>query len=398
MYGRFLCKPTLTVLLAAACGCGSDRVVYLAPDPDLAHAIAVAGEVREAVDVTRAQKPEGPAQLQQPIKMIDTPPERPDAVAHAPSVARIIATVNSEAILEEEVRSTTFQQLVAIKELPEPDRRQKTNDIINAALTQIVEREIVLQDMKARLKEKGEKILQKLKEAAEKEFDRQVLRAMRESGHFKTEEDFQDYFRAQGMSLDMVRRQWERSFMAMEYLRNVIVDKSNSHGSNIELREYYDKHPEEYKVDDNVVWQDLFIDASRHPTREAARAHAQALADRARKGEDFVALASKYDNGYSSQRKDAEGIGRRFNEIRPPEAAPVLFRLRDGEIGSLIELPTGFHIVRIVKREVAGLLPFDEKVQKQIREKIRNEVGQREMKRFVAELKRKAIIEYAAGH
>jgi hypothetical protein len=38
---------------------------------------------------------------------------------------------------------------------------------------------------------------------------------MRKSGEFKNEDDFKNYFRAQGMSLDMVRRQWERSFTAM---------------------------------------------------------------------------------------------------------------------------------------------------------------------------------------
>ena len=44
------------------------------------------------------------------------------------------------------------------------------------------------------------------------------------------------------------------------------------------------------------------------------------------------------------------------------------------------------------------MLPFDEKVQKQIKEKIRNEFGQREIEAaIVSELKRNAFIEYASG-
>ena len=50
----------------------------------------------------------------------------------------------------------------------------------------------------------------------------------------------------------------------------------------------------------------------------------------------------------------------------------MLWQLRDGQVGPLVELPTGFHVIRLVKRTHAGVLPFnDEKVQKQIRDKLR---------------------------
>ena len=404
MSGQFLCGPTLTVLLAAACGCGTDRAQALAPDPDVVRAVAAAGAGKEAEDIARAQKPDDQAKpAGPPVKLLDQPPDRPAGVANVPPVARIIATINSEAILEEEVRAATYTALLNVRRLPEPERTQKTNEIINAALTQLVEREVVMQDLHAKFGDKGPaakqgaKIIEKLKEGAEKEFERQVLKTMRDSGGFKTEQDFKDYFHSQGMSLEMVRRQWQRSFIAMEYLRNRAITAIDAGTGHLALVEYYEKHPEEFKVDDNVVWQDLFVNAARHPTREDARAHAEALAERIRKGEDFVTLAKQYDNGDSSLRKDSEGIGYRFNEIRPPEAAAVLFRLHDGEVGPLVELATGFHIVRVVRREIAGQLPFDEKVQKQIKEKLRNEIGQREIKRLVNEMKRNAIIEYANG-
>jgi hypothetical protein len=57
-------------------------------------------------------------------------------------------------------------------------------------------------------------------------------------------------------------------------------------------------------------------------------------------------------------------------------------------------VPNGFHIVRVVSRQHAGLLPLDDKVQKQIRDKLRNEIGQREMKRIVNDLRQNALIEY----
>jgi parvulin-like peptidyl-prolyl isomerase len=329
------------------------------------------------------------------MRPLDMPPERSADIANAPAVARICATVNGEAILEEEVRAACFQTLAALAQLPDNERRQEANKVVNAALNQIVDREVVLQDMVAKLKVRAPKALEKLKEAAGKEFERQVLRSLRENGKFKSETELHDFFRSQGITLDVVRRQWERNFMAMEYLRNIAAMGADKIGHPDAL-DYYVKHPDEFKVDDNVQWQDLFVASSKHPAREAAQAYAAALADRVQRGEDFVNLAREYDNGDSSLRSNAEGIGRKRGEIKPAEAADTLFKLKDGEV-AVIPISTGFHVVKIVHREYAGQLPFDAKVQKQVKEKLRNEMGQREMKRIVAELKRSAIIEFAGS-
>src|SRR5262249_59709513 len=89
------------------------------------------------------------------------------------------------------------------------------------------------------------------------------------------------------------------------------------------------------------------------------------------------------------------GWGRHQGEIRPPEAEPFLFKMHDGEV-ELVEVPSGIHIIRLVHREHAGKKPFsDETVQNQIRDKLRNEMGNREIKRILAELKRRAVIEIA---
>ena len=63
------------------------------------------------------------------------------------------------------------------------------------------------------------------------------------------------------------------------------------------------------------------------------------------------------------------------------------------EENAVLEQPPGFHVIRAVKRQRAGQLPFDEKTQKMIKDKLRGEIMQRETKRIVTELKRKAVIE-----
>jgi hypothetical protein len=154
----------------------------------------------------------------------------------------------------------------------------------------LVEREVVLQDAFGRLQGRGDAFLKKLKKAASKEFDRQWVRAIMQSTHVKNDRELKEFLRSQGMSLEMVRRQWERNFMAMEYLRSRVFSVLEHRIGHVEMQEYYDK---------------------------------------------------------------------------------------------------------LVKRDQASLMPFDEKMQRQIKDKLRNEVARQEMKRIVAKLKREAIIEYA---
>ncbi len=66
--------------------------------------------------------------------------------------------------------------------------------------------------------------------------------------------------------------------------------------------------------------------------------------------------------------------------------------MRDGEV-RLIERQRGFHIIRLIKREYAGPIKFDAKVQKEIHDKLRIEVFKREKDSIIKELKRRAVID-----
>ena len=117
---------------------------------------------------------------------------------------------------------------------------------------------------------------------------------------------------------------------------------------------------------------------------------------RARQGANFLQLVAQFDNGDSSYR-NGEGYGHRHGEIKPPEAEPYLFRMSEGEIGPIVEQANGFHVMRLVKRQVAGLKPFDAKTQKAIKNKLEMQVWEREYKRVLADLKRKASIQISTG-
>lgn len=301
------------------------------------------------------------------------------------------AHVNGVPILDDEVKELCYPALISLSpELSEAERTAKQAQIFRDGLQQIIDREVILQDAFARLNKNGAQYLDKLKAAAGKDFDK-TLRAMKTRSGAKTDDQFTELLLSQGQTMDGMRRQFERNFIAREYSRSRIYPMIERATGHQQIFEYYQEHPSAFQAVDSVKWQDVFIDAGRHKSRAEARAFAEQLAARASKGEDFAKLL-QYDNGDSTYR-NGEGFGSRRGEIKPPEAEPILFQLKDGQVGPVLEIPTGYHVLRLVKRTHAGKLPLDEKTQTDIRHKLQNIVADREYKKLVAELKEKATIE-----
>jgi peptidyl-prolyl cis-trans isomerase C len=84
--------------------------------------------------------------------------------------------------------------------------------------------------------------------------------------------------------------------------------------------------------------------------------------------------------------KDGVGLGEERGKIEPKDVEPTVWALKAGEVSGLIETPAGYHIVRVAEREYAGVRPFDEKVQKEVRGKLMRQLQDREYRRMVEDL------------
>lgn len=356
-------------------GCGSDRPALTAD------AVVTSPEKR-----LQKEEPEEADSAVQPANYQPIPEPNPANVA-----IRVRAQVNGVAILDNEVKEACYPQLLATQSLSEPERSARRAEIIKQQLQQIIDREVILQDMYQRLG-KQKRVLEKLEEAADKEFDKRIKTIKERNTSVKTDEDLKKAFASMGLSIEGFRRQIKREFMAREYMRNLIFPAVDSSIGLPQIREYYRQHLDEFRQDDRVEWQDIFIDQSKYAGREEAKKAAYSVAAQARSGQDFVRLAAQFDKDNSGFGK-AEGLGQRRGEIRPVECEPYLFQMKPGEIGPVVELSTGFHVFRLAKRDYAGQTPLDDKTQEDIRRKLQVQVAEREWKYLVTDLKKKAKIE-----
>jgi peptidyl-prolyl cis-trans isomerase SurA len=381
------------VLGACAAGCESAHDFALT-NVDPKSLIYSADETPHPEVVSRSQKPDHePVTLAKPKpkKGLDEQPMPTGDAAGGQIIVSIRAIVNDVPIFDEEVRNACAGALSKTRELPDSERTRAQAEILHSTLEQLVERDLIIQDAMNKLNQGGKRLLEKVREAAGKEFDRQVREIKKQTG-VKTDEDFQELLRSQGISLDGMRRQSERQFIAQEYLRSRVMPFIDAIGHE-QILEYYVKHPEEFQAVDSVKWQDIFIDGAKPGrTRPEAKLLAEQMVERLNAGADFADYL-KYDDGDSVVRQGM-GYGSLRGEIQPREAEPILFKMKDGDISPLLEMPTGFHIIKLVNREYAGKMKFDEKAQTVIRDKLRKEIANRESLRIINELKGRAQIEY----
>ena len=84
--------------------------------------------------------------------------------------------------------------------------------------------------------------------------------------------------------------------------------------------------------------------------------------------------------------RDGAGVGEKRGEIQPPELEKVIWDIKPGNFSGVLPSENGFHIVRVLERQVAGARPLDEKMQTEIRNKLTDQAYKAEVDKLSAQL------------
>lgn len=358
---------------------------------------------RESADRTHAAMDANRATMARPQMPADPPPAPGPGQPVTPAAAsipagppriKVVAVIGKDSVVtDEEVWEAVRQRMpdyCTVSQGRVFRDAEKEKVVYAEELRHVVERELILDEMTARLKKAGKPgLMDEIKEQSGKAADRELRRRQKLMGA-RSDDELKEIFATQGMTVPVVRRQIERNMMASEYIRTVIKEKGKAPGL-AEVRAYYDAHPDDFKTADRVKWLDIFVSPNKFPSREAAAAHAAAVQREAAAGADFPALSVKHDHGLAGG-QNGEGIGQARGEIRPAELEDAVWALPVGQVSGVIETPAGFHVLKVAEREVAGIRPYDLKTQAAIRDKLMDQLHDREYKRLVEELWRRGVV------
>lgn len=343
---------------------------------------------RQVAPASRPMAPAGvtqpPVQQQQPIQQMGG--TAPRGVVKS----RVVARVNGSPILAEEVAVAALPFIQENKKrFAEQVWAQIEKDITQRVLEDMITDEAIIQDAAIKV---PPPVMKRFQEMASKEFDK-VLKKDKQAPQ-NDPEQLKTYYEQRGQSVDLMRRQYIRHLLAIEWVRERSKTYLDQETTREKLLEHYRANPAEFTKPERVVWQHVFVDVDRYATPQAARQVAETvwqLLRNSKTEDEFNTLVEKYAD-VDSRARGGSGQGNLRGEIRPKELEKYVFEQPAGGQGPVVETSRGYHIFRVVEHTLHEVMTF-EKACSTLKKRLEDKLTDAEFGRLGKEMREKAVIE-----
>ncbi len=268
--------------------------------------------------------------------------------SQAEIVERVVARINNEIITLTELEEA-YQQLKSA--LPEGERMPSKREL----LERMVENKLLLQETKR----EGIKV-------SEGEVQENIERV---KSTFLSEKAFEMVLENEGIKIEDLKKRYEEELMIKKLIDREV--KPEVEVTKKEIRDYYEKNKGRFREEERVeIRHVLFEDYSQGIE----------VWKKIKSGIDFEEVAK---GAYPGSFKRGQ-LDRRIEE--------VAFNLKEGEISQIIKTESGYHIIKLEKKEEARVKELSE-----VKEVIRNFLSSQKMEKrieeYLEELKAKQEIE-----
>ena len=317
-----------------------------------------------------AQAAKPPAKAAEPDEPI--PPAAPNALFPA-----VVARVNGKPVLGRDLEQRVRAELATIGSPAWKDLRDDyRSEVTSRQLAQLVGDELLYQ------KAIGSGVVATQAEI-QAQFD-QVAKTYPNDAALNTD------LANRGMDRKALSRELARTLVVEKYIRENITKKLVV--TPAEVLDYYNTHPDEFKHPDIIRTSHILISVPEGASAEQdkiAQQRAEALLERAKKGEDFAKLAK--ENSMDPSASQGGDIGVTTNGELAPEYEQAAARLKVGEVG-VVRTSFGYHVIKLTDRKTAGTSTLDE-VRGQLTEFLKNQKEDAEVAKLVKTLQSQAKIE-----
>jgi peptidyl-prolyl cis-trans isomerase SurA len=227
----------------------------------------------------------------------------------------------------------------------------------------------------------------------------EVVGRIRKDNKLDDDASFQAALKQEGLTIDELRQQIERDMLINQVTQQDVMQKIAV--TEDESKKYYEEHKSEFTTPANVTLREILVNVpDRSPSGqvginvgldETAKAKAEAIRDRALKGEDFAKIATAESDAPS------KANGGQIGPINKTELSPAVQKILDGlKVGGIsepIRIAKGWQLIKLDSSTPTVTLPFE-----QAREQVTNKVflSKRgaEMEKYVKRMREQAIIEW----
>ena len=291
-----------------------------------------------------------------------------------------IARVGSEIILASEIPgiaslSHFAEQLAKRSDLSPAQKDQARQqlagqwDKVRVQLNSMIESKLLLSDL---LRNVPAENVAKMREGIGQRFEEDALPSILKENELQTRAELEAKLRLAGSSIEEAKRNFVESQMSRGWLHENV--KARGIVTHQQLLEYYQNHPEEFRIEGRARWEQLTMRKSQFSSKDDAYMAVAALGNEVLGGRGFADVAKARSQGVTASSGGAHNWTTQGSLISKP-LDEAIFALPVGSLSQIIEDDTGFHIVRVSEREDARQIPFSE-AQSQIREKIKKQEEQ----------------------
>jgi peptidyl-prolyl cis-trans isomerase SurA len=266
-------------------------------------------------------------------------------LAQGEVIERVIVRVNGEIVTQSEFESRQVAAVQAARVNPADIEKYLREN--NAKILQDAVDELLLVQ---RAQELGYKI-----SAA---YLRDVIDNIKKDNKIDSDEELQRQLRREGMTLDDLKRNIERSILKSQVIQRELQPKVAV--SEAEVRaEYEAKKATEFTKKATAHLQEIVLKAGPGAgDAAAARTLATELVRRARAGEDFTELAKQHSVG--ATRQNGGDLGQVSQGDLAPDVEKVAFGLPAGGVSEPLRTGDGWRILKVVELSPAVVTPYEE--------------------------------------
>jgi peptidyl-prolyl cis-trans isomerase C len=287
----------------------------------------------------------------------------------------VAAKVNGVPITTDELNRSFLAHVQVPYSMVQENPRAK--EVLRQILDNLIDRELLLQQAKS------------LKMTiAPQQVDTQMQQLAQ---RFPSQEAFEQALAAQNFTMDSLKKDVEGQLLRQQLVKKEVLDKLLV--SARDVQSFYDKNKDKYVEEEQVRARHILVKAPQDvsATDDAKlKSKADAALKRAKKGEDFAALAKELSDDGSKENGGDLGFFPRGRMVAPFEE--VAFALQPGQISDVVRTQFGYHVIKVEEHKTGRALPFDE-AKEQVKEDLTREQTFERYQQYVAGLRTKAKVE-----
>jgi parvulin-like peptidyl-prolyl isomerase len=230
-------------------------------------------------------------------------------------------------------------------------------------------------------------ILQKAEDAgikAPSQWIDESIEGIRKDNNLTSDEQFQDALAREGMTLAQLRQNIERGIVKRYVMQRDIQPKIEA--TDAELRAEYEKlKATEFTKPATVTLQEILVKED-----AGGAALAREVAEKAKAGEDFGALAKAYSSAPS--RAHGGDVGQIAQGEISPDLETVAFALPVGSVSDPLPVEGGYRIIKVTAKTSGSTTPY-EAAKDRVHDRLMMARFEKAYDAYVQELRKTASIE-----